>query len=89
MSEARMLKVRLRDLGTAEQQQCDATQRVTERRALLCQSLRRARVERGISLRAMARRIGCSAAMLSDIELGRRWSDTYVTTYALELTEAP
>lgn len=34
--------------------------------------LRRARKERGISLRALAKRLHISAAYLSDIELGRR-----------------
>lgn len=35
-------------------------------------SLRKIRETRGIGLNEMARRLGCSAAYLSDVELGRR-----------------
>lgn len=38
----------------------------------LGQYIRRFREERNQSLRELARKIGCSAAFLSDIELGRR-----------------
>ena len=34
--------------------------------------VRAARVARGLGVRQLARRIGCSAAWLSDVELGRR-----------------
>lgn len=35
-------------------------------------SLRKARLGRGVGLNEMARRLGCSAAYLSDVELCRR-----------------
>jgi len=41
-------------------------------------TLRNERLRQGIGLRAMARHIGCSAAHLSDIENGRRWSTPFV-----------
>ena len=39
----------------------------------LGQRIRELRDERDISLRELAKRLGCSAAFLSDIELGRRY----------------
>lgn len=41
------------------------------RTALLGSGLRAARVERGESVRGLARKIGCSASLLSQIELGK------------------
>ena len=35
--------------------------------------LRRVRTARGVTLRAVARRVGVSATFLSDVERGRRW----------------
>lgn len=40
--------------------------------------LAKCRAARGLSLRAAGERIMCSAAMLLDIERGRRWSDGIV-----------
>ena len=39
----------------------------------LGQKLRELREERDLSLRELAKKLGCSAAFLSDIELGRRY----------------
>jgi transcriptional regulator with XRE-family HTH domain len=39
----------------------------------LGQRIRELREERDLSLRELAKRLGCSAAFLSDIELGRRY----------------
>jgi predicted transcriptional regulator len=38
------------------------------------ETLRSVRRDAGISLRAFAKQLGCSPAMLSDLERGRRWS---------------
>ncbi len=56
-----------------------------ERRALLVLACQEAREAQGIGLRDMGRRIGCSAAMLSDIERSRRWSEWIVTAYISEV----
>lgn len=55
------------------------------RREELVRGLKARRVDAGISLREMARRIECSAATLSDIEHGRRWSDRLTLAYARAL----
>lgn len=38
-------------------------------------AMREERQRQGITLRALARQIKCSAAMLSDLERGNRWSN--------------
>lgn len=49
--------------------------------AVLCgKALRHIRLERGISLRAAAKRLQISAAYLSDMELGRRMPSAHYLT---------
>ena len=48
---------------------------------------RKARKKTGASLRSVARAIGCSAAFISDLELGRRnWTPKMLHAYSNALT---
>jgi transcriptional regulator with XRE-family HTH domain len=47
-------------------------------------SMRRLREKAGVSLRAVARRLGYSAAYVSDLELGRReWREKLIGDYVV------
>lgn len=72
-------------LRQAFREEADADERVAiaighrnYARAVMRVALRAERERQGLSLRALARRIECSAAHLSDIETGKRWSAAYV-----------
>lgn len=52
---------------------------VVQAKRCLGTALREERQRQGITLRAMARQIKCSAAMLSDLERGNRWSQPLIT----------
>ena len=81
-----ILQVMWRQLGEAGRVAQNATDAEHEKRAQLVQECKRWRVENGIALREMARRLGCAAATLSDIEHGRRWSDRLVREYVYHLS---
>lgn len=55
----------------------------------LGQYIRRAREERDFSLREFAKKLDCSAAFLSDIELGRRYPSDKVLSKIAEALGVP
>lgn len=83
-------------LQQAYRQEADADERVAVAlghrdiaRAAMRDALRAERLRQSISVREMARRIGCSAAHWSDIERGHRWGTALVHEACRVLNSLP
>ena len=68
------LRQAYREEASADEDVAIALGRRDERRRVLGVALRAERVRQSVGLRELAKRIGCSPAMLSEIERGTRWS---------------
>ena len=84
-----LLKMNLNNFKTLPCSKCQGGGKVLDHKKLGAE-MRKKRVARKMSLRRMARRLGFSAAYISDCELGKRpWNKKLIESYIEKLKNNP